>query len=165
MISEGQTDYCYEIYMDNLLAQKFGTTFKKNLEDRADSLFLVRVINANDTVEYRDCDSRPHLPGYPEQEECVMTVNLDTVLSKKISSNMPGGSPFFDISFYIDTVGRASGYYTGSIHDGGNPKIEKYEQEIFNACIETLKYYQNWEPGRIRGRKVRTRNNVRVYFG
>jgi hypothetical protein len=45
-IVEGQTQGCYCVYMDNLIAQKFGPSFKTYLINTADSL----LANSNDTI-------------------------------------------------------------------------------------------------------------------
>ena len=72
--------------------------------------------------------------------------------------------PFMDIGFYIDKKGNASGYFLNYFAIRGNESNQKFKDELFDFGVERLKQIESWEPGIVKGQKVNTENNVRVFF-
>lgn len=158
VIRTGQTQGCYGAYMDKIIAEKFGINFKEKLLTQADSILL----SSNDTIEYFLCDKRPQILG--KDEELTLEVKLNNKLSKQLKSDEEGKLPFMDINFYINKNGNPSGYFLYNFYNANNKSNEKFEDELFKAGVKSLKQYKHWEPGQVKGQKVITENNVRVYF-
>lgn len=161
VIREGQTQGCYEGYMDRIIEKKYGNGFKKRLLYEADSM----LIASNDTIEYYFCDehTRPHLPGQVDAE-CTLAIPLNKDLKHKLNYSENGDYLFMDIRFYIDTIGNPSSYYL-QFYDAKETKTNgKYEDELWKIALAELKKYPHWVPGEINGHKVVTDNNVRVQF-
>ena len=159
VIIEGQTQGCYGAYMDNVIARKFGTDFKQNLLEQADSILLA----TNDTIVYYKCDKRPQIPGNDDYEP-TLEAKVPEKLSKQLIADKEGHLPFMDIGFYIDKSGNASGYFLNYFMDADNKSNQKYKEELFKIGVEQLKEIKHWETGKVKGQKVNTENNVRVYF-
>ncbi len=159
VITEGQTQGCYGAYMDKKIAEKFGHNFKKQLLNQADSILLA----SNDTIEYYLCDKRPHLPGKNDYETNI-DAKLDSKLKKQLKADEEGDLPFMDIGFYIDKNGIPSGYFLNYFNDKDILSNKKLEDKLFKESVELLKKYNYWETGQIKGQKVVTENNARIYF-
>lgn len=158
VIIEGQTPECYGAYMDKIITEKFGSSFKENILNQADSILLL----SNDTIESSLCDKRPQVLGM--DEDFTLATKLNDELSKQLKSDEEGQLPFVDIGFYIDKNGNPSGYFLNFFSDADNKSNEKFKDELFKIGVKSLKQYKHWEPGQIKGQKVNTENNVRVYF-
>jgi len=48
--------------------------------------------------------------------------------------------------------------------DADHKSNQKHKGELFKLAVEQLKEIKHWETGIIKGQKVNTKNNVRVYF-
>jgi hypothetical protein len=158
-IIEGQTQGCYGAYMDKIIASKFGADFKQDLLEKADSILLA----ANDTIVYYKCDKQPQIPG-KDDYETTLEAKVPERISKQLKADKEGDLPFMDIGFYIDKSGNASGYFLNYFMDADSKSNQKYKNELFNLGVEQLKEIKHWETGIVKGQKVNTENNVRVYF-
>lgn len=156
---DGQTQGCYGIYMDKVIADKFGNNFKKKLLAQADSILLA----SNDTVQYYLCDKRPQIPGKDDYETTIV-VKIPLKLHKQLKADNEGDLPFMDIGFYIDKSGNASGYFSNYFMDASNKWNQQFKEELFEIAVEQLKEIKHWETGIVNGQKVITENNVRAYF-
>jgi len=159
VVVTGQTQGCYGAYMDNVIASKFGPNFKEHLLAQADSMLLA----SNDAIDYFLCDKRPQIPG-KDDYDIVMDTIVPISLRSSIKTDKDGEGPFMDIGFYIDKEGNASGYSSDYYYVANNKSNKKYENELFKIGITKVKGIKKWEPGMVRGQKVKTKNNVRVYF-
>ena len=158
VISFGQTQGCYAAYMDKIIAEKFGSNFKEKLLLQANNILL----SSTDTINYSQCDNKPRILG--KGEVSTLEVKLNNKLSKQLKSDNKGHLPFMGICFYIDKNGNPSGYFLNFFSDADNRSNEKFKDELFKAGVKSLRQYKHWEPGRVKGQKVNTENNVRVYF-
>lgn len=159
VVYEGQTEGCYGAYMDKAIEDKYGKGFKEILLNRADSILL----SNNDTIAYYLCDKRPQIPG-KDDYETTLEATVPEKLSKQLKADKEGDLPFMDIGFYIDKSGNASGYFLNYFMDADSKSNQKFEDELFKIGVEQLKAIKHWETGIVRGQKVITENNVRVYF-
>ncbi|WP_133159421.1 hypothetical protein [Solitalea longa] len=155
----GQTQGCYGAYMDKIIAEKFGNSFKENLLVQADRILLA----SNDTVEYYLCDRRPQIPGKDEYNT-TLDANVSDELNNELKVDKDGHLPFIDIGFYINKNGDASGYFINYFYDGNNESNQKFKDELYKIGVEKLKTIKLWETGMVNGQKVNTQNNVRVGF-
>ena len=162
VIIDGQTQGCYGSYMNNIISKRFGKNFKKNLEEQADSILIAHAVN--DTIEYWNCDVRPHLPGQKEEYESTIVIPTSKELKSKLIAGKDGHYPFMDIDFIIEVSGQTSGYYCQYFYDADNSSNKNYFDQMWNEAMKELKKYPIWETGQLNGHKVRTRHNVRVYF-
>lgn len=158
-IFEYRTANCYEAYMDQIIANKFGNDFKQKLFDKADSLLSI----SNDTVTFLECDLAPGMPG-ANRHVTILPVKLPTKLKKQIKPNRAGELPYIHVGFYIDKSGIASDYYINYFMDSDNADNRKYKNELFDLAVEALKGIPLWEPGEILGQKVISNYNVQVQF-
>lgn len=159
VIITGQTQGCYGSYMDKIISEKFGANFKEQLLAEADNLLLA----SNDTVVYYLCDKRPQIPG-KEDYETTLEVSVSDKLRKLLKADKEGNLPFMDIGFYIDKSGNASGYFLNFFMDADNKSNQKLEDELYKIAVDQLKEIKHWDAGIVKGQKVITENNVRVYF-
>jgi hypothetical protein len=72
--------------------------------------------------------------------------------------------PFIDVGFYIDILGKPSGYFINYFSYWKDSLRNNYEKQLFKIAVVELKKYPFWIPGLIKGHKVITEHNVRVYF-
>ncbi|MCS4237199.1 hypothetical protein M2306_002770 [Myroides gitamensis] len=152
MFFEGQTQGCYAAYMDQVIAKKFGSKFKENLLDEADQLLIVE----QDTIPYYFFEDFYRNKSWD--------ANLPEELKLKIETNAEGSRPFMDIGFYIDQDGKSSGYHLSNFMEVNSEANQKLEIELFAIGVKEIQEYNYWEPGIIKGQKVNTEMNVRIYF-
>lgn len=158
-IVRGQTDGCYIDYMDKIIASKYGVKFKERLLEQADSILLA----SNDTIKYYFCDKKPRLLGKKDYED-YLTIKLDHNFANKLTPDNEGKLPFIDVGFYIDTIGNPSGYFLDYFCDNENKDNSKYKDELWKEALVELSKYKHWVPGTIKGHKVMTEHNIRIYF-
>jgi hypothetical protein len=154
----GQTNGCYGLYMDKILAVRFGSNFKDSLLAKADSLF----VETNPTVYFSYCDSLPRLYDNLEIPN-ELWVRIDKELLNKLNKCSYDDYPQVDVEFYIDTLGKPSDYFVSQYNICGESDY-KYKKELSKIAIDYLKTLYKWIPGVILNKKVRTRFNTRVHF-
>lgn len=159
VIITGQTQGCYGAYMDKVIEDKFGKEFKEHLLIKADSILLA----SNDTIKYYLCDKRPQIPGKNEYET-TLEAKVPEKLRKQLKADKEGHLPFMDIGFYIDKSGNASGYCLHFYMYANRKSNRKFKDELFKIAVAQLNEIKRWETGIVRGQKVITDYNVRVYF-
>lgn len=167
VIVEGHTQWCYCGLMEEEIAARFGGHFIDSLTDVSDDWFVKNVISNGDTVYYAECDVRPRYPGddeYPDDNSDSLQSDIDLQL------HYPRGyqprpnydsSAFADVRFVVDTSGNASIWYYHFLFD--MDQNHRFEDTLM-AQIERAIKRSGWEPGRLRGRKVKADMNYRVGF-
>ncbi|MEO6722201.1 MAG: hypothetical protein ABIN67_17675 [Ferruginibacter sp.] len=161
IVNQGQTPGCYGLYMDKIIAEKFGINFKQDLLKMADSL----LVASNPTVYYSRCDTLPRLPNKEDIfESTEMEVSINSQLFKQLKPNTYGYYPGVDIGFYIDTMGIPTGYFISQFFVYEIESNRKFKNELCKIAINHVKQYKLWKPGIINGRKVKTEYNVRISF-
>ena len=161
VIEENQTQGCYKSYMDKVITDSLGLNFKKNLENKADSLYLSALLKENHAEWYFRCDTKPK-PILNKREYFETTLTLKDL---DVKQNPKGNVwPAIDIEFIIEPNGKI----THTTSDNFMPKISynsKFKDTLYSIGIKYIKTnYPIWKPGKIRNRNVRTRNNVRLTF-
>lgn len=159
VVYEGQTEGCYGAYMNKAIKNKYGKGFKEILLAKADSILIAN----NDTIAYYLCDKRPQISG-KDDYNTTLEAKVPEKLNKQLKANKEGQLPFMDIGFYIDKSGNASGYFLNYFMDADNKSNQKFKDELFKIGVEQLKAIKHWETGIVKGQKINTENNVRVYF-
>jgi hypothetical protein len=160
----GKIQSCYSSYMDKVLAQKYGSLFKKEMHKKADSIFLKNVLRNNIAVSYIDCDERPKLPGETERYSDHIPFLKVTKIDIKSNDSDYGGWPFFDIGFIVEKDSTISNlhvnYFVAEVDSN-----EKYKTQLFDLVTDYIKRdYPIWVPGIVNGVQVRTKNNVRIHL-
>ena len=154
----GQTSGCYGLYMDKMLAIKFGPNFKESMLAKADSLY----VETNPTVYFSYCDSLPKL-----QHNLEVATDLSMTIDKNLLSKLKKCSyddyPQVDVGFYIDTLGNASNFFV-SQYNICEESDYKYKKDLSKLAIDYVKNMGKWIPGTIHNKKVRTQFNTRVHF-
>jgi hypothetical protein len=157
----GQTQGCYGLYMDKIIAQKFGSKFKDNLLREADSLYVL----SNPTVYYTKCDTLPRLTNKDIFASTEMDVKIGRQLFDKLKVSQNGYYPQVDVGFYIDTIGNASNYFVSQfiIYDDIKEN-NRFKKKLIEIALGYIKQFKIWKPGIILNRKVKTEYNVRLSF-
>lgn len=157
----GQTSGCYGLYMDKIIAQKFGKDFKEDLLKRADSIYVA----SHPTVYYTNCDTLPRLYDKDIHESTKMDVAINKELFDKLKVSKYGNYPQVDIGFYIDTAGIPSDYFLSQfiLYDDIKQN-NKFKTELTKIAFNYIKKFKLWKPGIILSQNVRTEYNVRISF-
>ena len=157
VITDIQTDGCYEAFMDRVIAQKFGSAFKKTLIQKADSMLLA----SQDTVWSHMCEKEPELINKPQN----LYIKTDSILKRKLHPDKDGDLPYMDVRYIIDTTGRVPDYYLiEQLYNFGSKENELYKPEMLAMAISGLSRFKKGIPGEIKGKKFATFNMIRVVF-
>ena len=68
-----------------------------------------------------------------------------------------------DVGFDIDTTGDVSNFTINDFITA--PYNEQFKEDLFELAILRIKDKPFWPTGKILGKRVRTKHNVRVSFG
>jgi hypothetical protein len=174
LIYVGQTQGCYSLYMDKIIAEKYGEDFERLLHHRADSLYFEQV--KNDTIWYWKCDKKPKLlPDHTAIEWEIgggimfMGIILETevkVPEVYIESIFPSDKYPTFVKVYI-TINK-----NGDVTDYRNDNQSRFDpadavlyDKLFMIAVEEIKSkYNKWQPGTIAGYPINTKYEFRVYF-
>jgi hypothetical protein len=160
VVFEGQTQGCYGAYMDKALSEKYGSNFKENMHQKADSLFLVNAIDR--TVYYGDLDNRPRLPSENKRNSDDLGYVYFENSEIKIESNKWNDLPFMDIGFIVHKDSTISNFNVSNFVAKGN---NKFKTDLFNLAVNKIKTeYPIWIPGSIKGILLESDNNIRIHF-
>ena len=161
IVNSGQTNGCYGLYMDKIIANKFGSEFKEDLLRKADSLYVA----SNPTVYYTQCDTLPRLYNKDIRQSTDIDVPIKTELLNKLKISTGGYYPQVDIGFYIDTAGIPSNYFLSQyIIYNDIKENNKFKAELTKIAVEYIKQFKIWKPCIILNQKVKTEYNVRISF-
>ncbi len=156
---EGQTKYCYEVYMDSVVEYRFGKDFKKNLIKQAANM----DVDPNDTVSFCDCDDK----SFDEGSNIKIDTNIYIKISKELKLSFKDKYERENlerlVTFYVDTSGNASGYFTG-YDDFFSNENKKQENQLSDMAIEKMRKIRKWYIGKVKGRKHITEHYVDVRF-
>ncbi|MBL4604933.1 MAG: hypothetical protein JKY02_04515, partial [Flavobacteriaceae bacterium] len=161
VVMEGQTQGCYGAYMDKTLIDKFGFDFKGNLNRKADSLFLIRVVKDEIPIYSWDCDEKPK-PILENKSYLETTLNVPNLDLKR--TELAKTWPAIDLSFIIERDGKISKFYSEN-YIANLKHNEKFEKQLYDIAVDYIKNnYPNWKAGKIRGTSVTTDHNLRITF-
>jgi hypothetical protein len=162
--SSGQTNGCYGLYMDKIIAQKFGKDFKENLLKKADSI----LSESNKRIYWRLCDTKPTIPGKDMWQSCELGAVIDKKLFEKLKSQKLGlgyvNWPTITIGFYIDKNGSPSGYFLSQFDEVNQKSNLEYKSQLYKIGLALVKQQNKWNPGQVCGRAVNTEMEVTVSF-
>ena len=156
---EGQTQGCYGAYMTNFIKKKYGENFRKKIYNKADSLYVSKVIENNRIVDNWDCDIAPYQIGGKPERDYTITLNINNLQIPIDCSE----TILMDINFIIELDGTTNNYNVSN-KVLGNKKNELYYNKLLTHSINELKKIDNWSPGQLKETYVRTLQNVRVYI-
>lgn len=152
---EGQTEgcFCSKIISNNL--KENGLDFRKNIIEKADQMYAERVF-ANDEII-----NIWHLDTYPQTK-------VDKVKDKYYTYELPevdsacSDYSFISFIFVLDQNDKLIKV---------NESLEIRNKNIPNSCIESAHHFiqqqikaDQWQTGKIHGRKVKSRKHVRLYL-
>ena len=161
LVRMGQTNGCYSLYMDKVIAQKFGNDFRENLLKKADSMYVASL----PTVYYTMCDTLPRLYNKDIHESTSMDAPIRSELFNNLKVSIYGYYPQVDVGFYIDTAGIPSNYFLSQFIIYDDIKANnKFKTELTKIAFDYIKQFKNWKPGIILNQKVKTVYNVRISF-
>lgn len=164
VIYKDQTQGCYGEYMDKVLIERSGRDFKDKIHEMADNLFLYNIVKNNTTVQYWDCDERPRLPTEFKRTSDQLPSLYQSEIELKDDGSNYGGYPFFDLGFIVEKDSSISNFCTRSYVAHNDANI-KHEDELYLMVKDhIITNYPTWIPGKIGGKQVRTKNNVRLYI-
>ena len=161
LVNSGQTDGCYGLYMDKIIAQKFGIDFKERLLKKADSMYVA----SSPTVHYTKCDTLPRLYDKDIHESLQMDLAIKEELFNKLKVSKYGYYPQVDIGFNIDTTGIPSNYFLNQfiVYDDISENTQ-YKSALIQLAFDYVKRFRLWKPGVVLNEKVKTEYNVRISF-
>jgi hypothetical protein len=133
--------------MDSVVSKKYGKNFKSDLIKKADSIFKVRY--STDTIPWYNCDK--------EIEYINGSENLDNDFFKGLSFpdscqsiiNYKNNS-VYNISFIVDTNGRAFGFQIIEYDDSTNECIKNIQKKL----LQSANQFKYWEPAMLGNKKV-----------
>lgn len=149
---------CYGYYMDSIIRQTFGEAFIKQIEKRADSLFL----SSWETKTYAswDIDEAPFYKGEePEtyiKNRIRFSENWDTI-------PMKDKSQFVTIDIFISNQGELTNwefddyYNLKETNEQFLPEIRKQINQILRGMIE-------WAPGKLMDKDVNSTIWLFIYL-
>ncbi|GAB3533036.1 hypothetical protein GCM10027443_17720 [Pontibacter brevis] len=142
---------CYGVYMDSLIAEKYGDSFIRSLGEIADHMFEARW--ATKTYEYWDVDVEPKYSSVPP----------DTFILKKLTfpkgwdyEPMRSERQFFFAEFVIDTTGMVSDIKVGNFGYNLKDTNEKYLAYFKREIKSIIEEMEPWEPALFNSHKVKS---------
>ncbi|MEQ9351448.1 MAG: hypothetical protein RJQ00_02585 [Vicingaceae bacterium] len=173
VVYAGQTQGCYSLYMDKIIAERLGTDFKKRIHERADSIYFEQA--KNDTIWNWYCDEKPKLlPDHSAIEWEIgggilfLGIILETdvkVPENKIESVFPSDKypTFVNVYITIDKNGDVTKFRDDSCRR--QEADTTLHDQLFPIAVDEIKRnYNHWKPGTIRGEPMNTEYEFRVYF-
>ncbi len=167
VIVEGHTQWCYCGLMEEQIATTHGENFIDSLIDVSDDWFVKNSISNGDTIYYGECDVRPRYPGddeHPDEFSRDLQTEMEGVLRYPrgyLQRPNYDSSAFVDIRFVVDTSGQASIIHYRFLFD--MDANHQYKDTLMGQIERSIRL-TGWEPGRVRGRKVKADMNYRVDF-
>lgn len=139
---------CYEYYMDSIISQKFGKEFIRDIEQRADSLFLSRW----KTKAYQSWDIDKS-PFYKEGDAEIYIEDRIKFPEKWDTIPMKFKRQFVTIDVHIDNNGKLAKW---EFHEFYNLKEsnEQFLPQIKKQINQIMKDMSEWEPGKLVGKDV-----------
>jgi len=142
---------CYGYYMDSIISQRFGKEFIKQIEQRADSLFLSRW--KTKTYESWDIDESPM---YKEGD-------AELYISRKIrfpnswdTIPMKFERQYLMIDVYISNTGEMIKWEFDELYNLKESN-EQFLPNIRRQIGEVLKRMHDWTPAKLNGKKVNSK--------
>ena len=160
IVSAGRLNGCYGLYMVKIIAQRFGKDFKQNLLNKADSLFAASY----PTIDYYQCDKKPRIEGKSTQGSQYMTAIVSHEVYERLQNRRTGSYPKVDIAFYIDSLGVPSDYSVWNFSFCDDVCDSVLKADLAEIAIKHVSQYKQWLPGKLLGRKVRSRYVTTVSF-
>lgn len=142
---------CYGYYMDSMITQKFGKDFIRQVEQKADSLFLSRW----ETKIYETWEI-DELPFFKEgdaeiyiKQRIKFPKNWDTI-------PMEFEREFVTVDAFINNEGKLVNWEFHKLYNLKKSN-EKYLSEIRGQINQTIKKMNQWTPGKLIDKAVNSR--------
>jgi hypothetical protein len=163
----GQTKGCYQDYLDFILFEKYGKSFKPDLHKKANDLYLTNHLA--DTISSWDCDIQPRCLSANTHTSNSIVVDLPVKVYRKkwMVDKKPMFAvyhPFMDLSVVIDKDGNTSGYQLIDFIPARRQN-KKYKEQLLAIAIQEIKSkYYKWKPAEINGVPLNTTHVMRLEF-
>ena len=142
---------CYGYYMDSIISQRFGKEFIKQIEQRADSLFLSRW--KTKTYESWDIDEYPIFKeGDAElyiERKLRFPNNWDTI-------PMKFERQYLTIDVYISNTGEMIKWEFDELYNLKESN-EPFLPDIRRQIGQVLKRMHDWTPAKLNGKNVNSK--------
>lgn len=142
---------CYGYFMDSIISQRFGEGFIKQVEERADSLFLSRW--KTKTYESWDIDEPPF---YKKGDAEIYIENRIRYPKNWDSTPMESERQYITVDVYIDNDGKLISW---ELHELYNLKEsnKKLLPELKKQINQIIKDMVKWRPGQLNGKAVNSK--------
>ncbi|HHC78420.1 MAG TPA: hypothetical protein ENK46_00955 [Flavobacteriia bacterium] len=140
--------FCLKAFMDSVINVRFGINFRKEIEDRADSLFL--ELNKGSIFAEKQLDKRPILASDTSgQVEIIRRLNSKILNrdSVRLTSNIVN-SPYFVVRFVVEKKGISRDAIIIERHT-----VEKFKN-LEKLIINEINGLNGWSAGKIRNENV-----------
>ncbi len=146
--------HCYKNFMDSVITAKFGDSFIKMINERADSLFYER--HKNSIFSYWDVDEWARHPSNQQQlggDYIIEYLNksIEQKGSYRFVSNIVN-KPYVRIELIIDKLGNTSSCMISKRELNGLNGINLNALE--NFITQTIEQIDDWTPAKIKGNNV-----------
>jgi len=142
---------CYGFYMDSIISQRFGKDFIKQIEQRADSLFLSKW--KTKTYESWDIDESPMFKeGDAElyiERRIRFPINWDTI-------PMKFERQYLMIDVYINNNEKMTNWEFDELYNLKESN-EQFLSTIRRQIEQILKEMHNWTPAKLNRKKVNSK--------
>ncbi|WP_170254851.1 hypothetical protein, partial [Phaeodactylibacter luteus] len=141
---------CYGYYMDSIISQRFGKEFIKQIEQKADSLFLSRW--KTKTYEYWDIDESPSYKGDAEvyiENRVKPPLNWDSI-------PMEFERQFIIVEVTISNKGNLDNWEFDEFYNLKESN-EQFLPELKSQISQIIKEMEEWTPGKLIGKDVNSK--------
>lgn len=143
---------CYGYYMDSVINEKYGLKFIKQIQKRADSLFLSRW--RTKTYASWDIDIKPSLKNDDAEVYLERRIkfpkNWDTI-------PMEFERQYVSINVVISNEGKLVKWEHGEMYNLKKSN-EQFLPEIQQQISQIMKNMKDWHPGKLEGKKVNSKS-------
>lgn len=143
---------CYGYYMDSIINQRFGKEFIKQIEQRADSLFLSRwetkiydSWNIDEPPYYKEGNAEIYI-----KQRIKFPENWDTI-------PMEFERQFVTVEVFIDNEGKLTKWEFHKLYNLKESN-EKLLSEIRNQINQIVKKMKQWIPGKLTDKDVNSKD-------
>jgi hypothetical protein len=134
---------CYGYYMDSIISQKFGKGFIKQIEQKADSLFLSRW--KTKIYESWDIDESPFYKG----GDAEIYIKSRVEFPKKWDTiPMKFERQFVTVDVYIDNNGKLTNWEFNQFYNLKESN-EQFLSELKKQISQIIKDMTEWTPGKL----------------
>lgn len=163
VISDGQTQGCYKVFIDLEMEKVHGKNFRQKIEKEAEKLMIENIKNHNKILSIYDLveNDKPH---FIKENDLIKQGYIPTIKTGLPLKYGQDNYPFMDVNFIIEKNGSISNLKIENWVNGFKEN-EKYKNELENiAKSKILTFYNTWKPGKYKSTIARVENKFRVNF-